>query len=84
MSNFHSSKEEQKDLMIQSLEKRLLETTQELHKAHKIIFNALQLMNFEQRANWAKANEKAGITGPKHTREAERERLLKSMVEVAL
>jgi hypothetical protein len=73
MSNFHSSKDDQKDLMTQSLEKRLLETTQELHKAHKIIFNALQLMNVEQKSAWAKANQRTGLGDVGPTRVSERD-----------
>jgi hypothetical protein len=84
MSNPNASKDDPKELMIQSLEKRLLEVTQELHKAHKIIFNAMQLMSIEQRCAWAKANHQAGVKGEGIARNQEREGVMKRMCEVAL
>lgn len=84
MSNPNFKHEDPKDSLILSLEKRLLETTSELHKAHKIIFNALQLMSIEQKTAWAKANYQSGVEGEGATRANERERVLKRLAEVVL
>lgn len=53
------------------------ELMQELHKAHLIIRNALNLMTVDQKIDWARLNEIAGVTGEGVTRANERESVLK-------
>lgn len=80
----NAPRNDEQERLILSLESRLLEVTQELHKAHKIIFNALQLMSVVQRCAWAKANHQSDVKGEGIARIQERERVMKKMSEVAL
>jgi len=48
------------------------ELLSELQKAHQIILNALALMTFEQKGEWARANSRDGCIGDGTTRYHER------------
>jgi hypothetical protein len=49
------------------------ELLDELEKAHRIIGNALQVMSFGQKHEWAKLNAQDGVDGEGTTRANERE-----------
>lgn len=49
------------------------ELLSELEKAHRIISNALQVMSFGQKHEWAKLNAQDGVDGEGTTRANERE-----------
>lgn len=48
----------------------------ELEKAHRIIRNALAVMNAEQKLQWGELNEAAGVAGEGVTRANEREAVI--------
>lgn len=50
----------------------LRDTIRHLRHCHKLIQMTLNLMNDDQKAKWAAANEQNGIQEPKHTRSAQR------------